>query len=65
MSGFPGSDWRAGVLNDLDQLLELTGMPLANIRVPTLLIHGDQDTIVSYNVAVDVHGRIPHTSISL
>lgn len=60
---FPGSDWRAGVLNDLDQLLELTGMPLANIRVPTLLIHGDQDTIVSYNVAVDVHGRIPHAHI--
>ena len=60
---FPGSDWRAGLLNDLDQLLGLTGMPLENIRVPTLLIHGDQDTIVSYNVAVDVHGRIPHAHI--
>lgn len=60
---FPGSDWRAGLLNDLDQLLGLTEMPLENIRVPTLLIHGDQDTIVSYNVAVDVHGRIPDARI--
>ena len=63
-AGFcPGSDWRAGLLNDLDQLLGLTEMPLENIRVPTLLIHGDQDTIVSYNVAVDVHSRIPHAHI--
>lgn len=60
---FPGSDWRAGMLNDLEQLLGLTGMPLENIRVPTLLIHGDQDKIVSYHVAVDTHGRIPHARI--
>lgn len=60
---FPGSDWRAGVLNDLEQLLGLTGMPLENIRVPTLLIHGDQDLIVSYNVALDMYGRIPHAHI--
>jgi pimeloyl-ACP methyl ester carboxylesterase len=60
---FPGSDWRAGMLNDLEQLLGLTGMPLENICVPTLLIHGDQDTIVSYHVAVDTHGRIPHARI--
>lgn len=63
-AGFiPGSDWRAGVLNDLEQLLGLTGMPLENIRVPTLLIHGDQDLIVSYNVALDMYGRIPHAHI--
>jgi pimeloyl-ACP methyl ester carboxylesterase len=60
---FPGSDWRAGLLNDLDQLLGLTGLPLENIRVPTLLIHGDQDLIVSYNVALDTYGRIPHAQI--
>jgi pimeloyl-ACP methyl ester carboxylesterase len=60
---FPGSDWRAGLLNDLDQLLGLTGLPLENIRVPTLLIHGDQDLIVSYNVALDTYGRIPHAHI--
>ncbi|MCL4262280.1 MAG: alpha/beta hydrolase [Anaerolineae bacterium] len=60
---FPGSDWQAGLLNDLDQLLGLTGMPLENIRVPTLLIHGDQDLIVSYNVALDTYGRIPHAHI--
>ena len=60
---FPGSDWRAGLLNDLDQLLGLTGMPLENIRVPTLLIHGDRDLIVSYNVALDTYGRIPKARI--
>ncbi|MBX3055190.1 MAG: alpha/beta hydrolase [Anaerolineae bacterium] len=60
---FPGIDWRVGMLNDLEQLLGLTGMPLENIRVPTLLIHGDRDTIVSYNVAVDMHGHIPHSHI--
>jgi len=60
---FPGSDWRTGMLNDLDQLLGLTKMPLENIRVPTLLIHGDRDTIVSYNVALDTYGRIPHARI--
>lgn len=60
---FPGSDWRAGLLNDLDQLLGLTEMPLENIRVPTLLIHGEHDLIVSYNVALDTHHRIPNAHI--
>jgi pimeloyl-ACP methyl ester carboxylesterase len=60
---FPGSDWRAGMLNDLEQLLGLAPMPLENIRVPTLLLHGDQDQIVSYNVALDTHGRIPQATL--
>jgi pimeloyl-ACP methyl ester carboxylesterase len=41
----------------------MTEMPLENIRVPTLLIHGDRDTIVSHHVAVDAHGRIPQARI--
>jgi pimeloyl-ACP methyl ester carboxylesterase len=60
---FPGSDWRAGMFNDLEQLLGLAPMSLETIRVPTLLLHGDQDQIVSYNVAVDTHDRIPQSTL--
>ncbi|MFO7536475.1 MAG: alpha/beta hydrolase [Chloroflexota bacterium] len=31
--------------------------------MPTLLIHGDRDIIISYLVAVGTHSRIPHAHI--
>lgn len=62
-SAFPAADWRDGTLNDMAQLLSLGHMPLASIHVPTLLIHGDADVIVPYNVAVDTQQRIPHAQL--
>jgi pimeloyl-ACP methyl ester carboxylesterase len=58
---FPISDWRAGVLNDFAQLLapETGRMALAQIRAPTLLIHGTHDANVPHGVATDGVRHIP------
>jgi hypothetical protein len=40
----------------------MMGVVYGRCRRP-LLIHNDQDTIVSHHVAMDTHGRIPHVHI--
>lgn len=62
---FPTSDWRAGVINDFEQLLapRTEQLPIEQIGVPTLLIHGNRDANVPYGVAVDAARRIPGSQL--
>ena len=60
---FPASDWRAGTINDMEQLLSLPHMPLESIQTPTLVVHGTRDLNVPYAVGVDNAGRIPNARL--
>jgi pimeloyl-ACP methyl ester carboxylesterase len=46
---FPLSYRLPGILNDLEQGTELKPYPLKAISIPTLVIHGDADSIVPFS----------------
>lgn len=61
---FPSSDWRDGMLNDIEQLAH-NGIVLEQIQSPTLLIHGKQDRHLPY-AAAELHAkRIPNAELIL
>ena len=61
----PISERRAGVQNDLEQVHAMDGFDWAAIRVPTLLIHGDQDNLIPFKYSQEVARRIPQAEIAL
>ncbi|HSH03402.1 MAG TPA: alpha/beta hydrolase [Anaerolineae bacterium] len=60
---FPSSDWREGVMNDIEVLVGLRHMPLEAIQAPTLVVHGTGDVIVPYQVALDTLRRVPRAQL--
>jgi pimeloyl-ACP methyl ester carboxylesterase len=60
---FPSSDWADGLVNDVEQLLGSGNLQLEAIQPPVLLIHGDKDVIVPYDVAQDSHRRLSHSQL--
>ena len=55
----PISERRAGVQNDLANLHALDDFKWEAIRVPTLLIHGDNDKLIPLEYSQEVARRIP------
>jgi pimeloyl-ACP methyl ester carboxylesterase len=47
------------MLNDLTQIENLDPIPLEDIRLPTLVIHGDADEVVPFAHGVESARRIP------
>lgn len=56
---FPVSMRLPGMLNDADQVNALPELPLDEVRVPTLVIHGDADTVVPFEQGQRSAGEIP------
>ena len=57
----PISERRAGVQNDLEQVHAMDGFNWEEIRVPTLLLHGDKDQLMPVEYSQEVARRIPNT----
>jgi len=55
----PSSMRRTGLVNDLKQLARLKRIPLEQIAVPTLVVHGRHDSDVSFEHAEYAADRIP------
>lgn len=58
-SAYPTSLRLSGMLNDLHQIETLGPIPLEDIHVPTLVIHGDADEVVPFAQGVESARRIP------
>jgi 2-hydroxy-6-oxonona-2,4-dienedioate hydrolase len=50
---------REGIENDAEYINQLGDLPLADIRVPTLIVHGDADVTVHYARALAAARQIP------
>ncbi len=50
---------RAGIENDAEYVNQLGDLPLADIRTPTLIVHGDADVTVHYARALAAARQIP------
>ena len=59
----PISERRAGVQNDLVQIHAMDDLNWENIRVPTLLIHGDKDNLIPLEYSQGVARRIPNAEL--
>jgi len=59
----PISERRAGVQNDLVQIHAMDDLNWENIRVPTLLIHGDKDNLIPLGYSQGVAHRIPNAEL--
>jgi len=59
----PISKRRAGVQNDLAQVHAMDDFNWENIRVPTLLIHGDKDNLIPLEYSQGVARRIPNAEL--
>lgn len=55
----PISERHAGVQNDLTQVHAMDEFNWEDVRVPTLLIHGDQDNLIPLEYSQEVARRIP------
>lgn len=60
---FPPSKQSAGLVNDLEQLRRLRAYPLHEIETPTLVIHGDQDPMVSVQQGRHSANSIPDAAL--
>lgn len=58
-SGFPIASRQIGIKNDSRLIRKLTALPLSNITVPTLLVHGTDDTFVPHEQARAACSSIP------
>ncbi len=59
LEGFiPSSDWRTGTINDIEQVYDMNPNLTQQVSVPTLVIHGTNDTAVPYTVAQATAGAI-------
>jgi len=54
-----------GVENDIEQLKQVKDLPLKDIKAPTLVIHGTNDTAVSVEYAHYAAKTIPHVELYL
>ena len=59
----PISERRAGVRNDLEQVHAMDEFNWEDIRVPTLLIHGDKDELIPLTYSQEVARRIPNAEL--
>jgi pimeloyl-ACP methyl ester carboxylesterase len=59
----PISERRAGVQNDLEQVHAMDDFNWEDIRVPTLLIHGDKDHLIPLAYSREVAHRIPNIEL--
>ena len=59
----PISERRAGVQNDLTNVHALDEFKWEDIRVPTLLIHGDKDKLIPVEYSQEVTRRIPNAEL--
>lgn len=62
-SMFPFSLRLTGLLNDLEYISSLPVYPLDRITAPTLVIHGDADTLVPFSQAEYSASRIPNARL--
>ena len=59
----PISERRAGVQNDLTNVHAMNDFLWEEIRVPTLLIHGDKDNLIPVEYSREVVRRIPNAEL--
>jgi len=59
----PISERRAGVQNDLMQVHVMDDFNWEEVRIPTLLIHGDKDKLIPVEYSQDVSLRIPNAEL--
>lgn len=57
---FPIRLRRNGIFNDFEQAVCFPRAPLGDIRVPTLVVHGDNDPVVPLSHANLVAGQVPN-----
>ncbi len=62
-SAFPIALGRDGFENDLREMANSTNYPLEHIRVPTLIIHGDDDPHLPFSEAERNASRIPTSTL--
>ncbi len=53
------ADRRAGSRNDVEQFAALPLLPVENLRVPTLVIHGTAEKLVPYTHAPFIAEKVP------
>jgi pimeloyl-ACP methyl ester carboxylesterase len=63
--GFPLDLRRAGIRNDAAQMAALTPYPLGRIAVPALVVHGEEDSLVSLDHAQYAVGTLPTARLLL
>ena len=61
-TAYPTSLRLSGMINDANQIDHLGNIPLENIDVPTLVIHGTKDEMVPFHQGVRSAARIPKAS---
>jgi pimeloyl-ACP methyl ester carboxylesterase len=59
-TAYPTSMRLSGMLNDGTQIEDLQPIPLEEIHIPTLVIHGDADDVVPFSQGVESARRIPN-----
>jgi pimeloyl-ACP methyl ester carboxylesterase len=59
-TAYPTSMRLSGMVNDATQIENLRPIPLEDIHVPTLVIHGDADQVVPFSQGVESARRIPN-----
>lgn len=61
----PISERSAGNQNDLEQVHAMDDFQWEDIRVPTLLIHGDKDNLIPLEYSQEVSCRIPNAKLAI
>jgi len=61
----PISERRAGVQNDLEQIHAMDGFAWEEIRVPTLLTHGDRDRLIPLGYRQEVSHRVKGSELAI
>lgn len=61
----PISERRAGVQNDLANVHAMDDFPWEQVTAPTLVIHGDKDTLIPVEYSREVARRIPNAELIL
>jgi len=60
---FPLEQTKSGLQNDAEQFSLIESFDLEKIKVPTLIIHGNKDVNVPFNVARNTSERIPNSKL--
>ncbi len=60
---FPIRLRRAGLINDMEQAQHVETAGLGAIRVPTLIVHGTTDPVVTYDHATFAAATLPHAEL--
>lgn len=60
---FPTSLWRDGTISDIGQVQAISSEMLEQIKTPTIIIHGTNDTLIPYAVAQHSAAHIPDAKL--